>query len=227
MTNLKELVDQEEFKNDTHAIWAMEGSSLVPEKAKNVKVDETLGFGVHREDLGGGFQEMTFVFSKKLKADDLKYAYLRSHIYRHIFSDFQTLSTSGGDFEENVVPDKYDPAYAKCGSEAAIDSFIIGYKGDYPLLAGLKPKMEDEEKIIERSVKCIVAECSPEIRNPDPDDESDSQGPAPGSRLAFFQMLARFQKIEVDLEAMRKEEAKSEEVLDAEAFLKANPNKPM
>ena len=123
MTNLKELVDQEEFKNDTHAIWAMEGSSLVPDKAKNVKVDETLGFGVHREDLGGGFQEMTFVFSKKLKSDDLKYAYLRSHIYRHIFSDFQTLATSGGDFAENVVPDKYDPAYAKCGSEAAIDSF--------------------------------------------------------------------------------------------------------
>ena len=48
----------------------------------------------------------------------------------------------------------------------------------------------------------------------------------PGSRLAFFQMIARFEKLGIDVEAMRKEEEKAPEVLDAEAFLKANPNKP-
>ena len=202
----------------------MEGSSLIPDKAKKTKVDPDLGWGVHREDLGGGYQEMTFVFSKKLAGNKLKQAYLRSHIYRHIFTDFQTLSASGGDFKEGIVPDKYDPAYAKCGSEAAIDAFITSYKGKFSVLEGTSASLDKEDKIMERAVECIVRECSPEIKNPDPDDEKDKEGPAPGSRLAFFQMLARFQSIDVDMSKMREEKPKSQEVLDAEAFLKANPN---
>jgi hypothetical protein len=224
VTNFKELREQEDFRGDTHAMWVMADSPLIPEKARKVKPDKSLGFGVYREDLGGGYQEMTFVFSKKLNDRDLKWAYLRSHIYRHIFADFATLSAAGGDFKEGIVPDKYDPAYAKCGSEAAMDAMVASYKDKYPVLGGLKPSLDNEEKIMERVVKCIIAECSPEIKNPDPDDEKDVEGPAPGSRLAFFQMLARFQNIDVDLNEMRKDPPKSQDILDAEAFLKANRN---
>ncbi len=224
MSNLKELADQEEFRNDTHTLWVVEGSSMVPSKAKGVKIDSALGFGVHREDLGGGFQELTLVFSKRLKGAKLKRAYLQSQIYRHLFTDFMMLSTAGGDFKEKQVPDKYDPSYAKCGSQAAIDTFINNYRSKYPLAQGLRASLDNSEKIMARSVTCIVAECSPEIRNPDKNDVTDVEGPAPGSRLAFFQMLARFENIEVDMNAMRKEEEKSQDVLDAEAFLKANKN---
>ena len=73
---------------------------------------------------------------------------------------------------------------------------------------------------------CIIQRCSPDIKNPDPDDEKDVEGPAPGSRLGFFQMLARFESTDVDMDAMLKEEEKSQDVLDAEAFLKAHKNKP-
>lgn len=227
LSNLKELRDQEDFRGDTHTLWVMEDSPMRPKKAAGVTIDPELGFGVHREDLGGGYQELTLVFSRKLGAAELKKAYLQSQIYRHLFVDFMTLSTAGGDFAENVVPDKYDPAYAKCGSQAAIDTLINSYKDTFPVLAGVKSALDNEEKIIERSVKCIVKECSPEIKNPDPNDVNDAEGPAPGSRLAFFQMIARFEKLGIDVEAMRKEEEKAPEVLDAEAFLKANPNKPV
>ena len=108
------------------ALWLTEGSDQIPEKAKNAKVDPELGFAVHREDLGGGFQEMIFIFPKKLTGTKLKYAYLRSHIYRHLFSDFRLLATAGGDFEGKIVPDKHDEAYAHCGSQAGLDSFIVG-----------------------------------------------------------------------------------------------------
>ncbi len=227
LTNLRELREQEEFRNDTHTIWAMQGSSGVPEKAKGTKVNPDLGFGVHREDLGGGFQEMTFVFSKKLSGAKLKRAYLLSHIYRHLHTDFQMLAASGTDFEQGTVPDKYDPEYAYCGSAAALDTMINHFNKKIPMLSDLKPATKDEEKILNVAHECIIEKCSPEIKNPDPDDEMDVEGPAPGSRLAFFQMLARFENAEYDVKAMMKEPEKSEDVLDAEAFLKANPNKPM
>jgi hypothetical protein len=224
LTNLRELKDQEQFRGDTHAMWVVQGSPQVPDKAKKVKIDPDLGFGVHREDLGGGFQEMTFVFSKKEK--DRKKAYLQSHIYRHLFSDFQLLATAGNDFKEGIVPDKYDPEYAYCASGAAIDSMILGYASEFPILQGVKPDTENPEKILTAAHECIIQRCSPDIKNPDPDDESDVEGPAPGSRLGFFQMLARFEKVDVDMDQMRKEEVKSDAVLEAEALLKANKNKP-
>jgi hypothetical protein len=227
LTNLREMREQEEFRNDTHTIWAMQGSAHVPEKAKKVKVDADLGFGTHREDLGGGFQEMTFVFSKKLSGTRLKHAYLRSHIYRHLHTDFQMLAASGGDFEEGIVPDEFDPNYAYCGSLSAMDTMIVHFKKKHSILADLNPITKDEEKILNAAHECIIEKCSPRIKNPDPDDEMDVEGPAPGSRLAFFQMLARFENAEYDVKAMMKEPEKSGEVLDAEAFLKANKNEPL
>ena len=206
-TNLRELKDQELFRGDTHAMWLMEGSDRIPEKAGKVKMDPDLGFGIYQEDLGGGFKEMIFVFSKKLSGAKLKYAYLRSHVYRHIFSDFQLLATAGGDFKEGIVPDKYDQVYAFCGSAAAVDSMIKDFGSKYPILQGLKPSQSNPDKILTTAHDCVIERASPDIKIADPDDEMDVEGSAPGSRLGLFQMLARFESTEVDLEEMRKRSA--------------------
>ena len=58
----------------------------------------------------------------------------------------------------------------------------------------------------------------------DPDNEMDVEGSAPGSRLGLFQMLARFENVDVNMDNMKKEAPKSQAVMDAEAFLKANKN---
>ncbi|MEE9382307.1 MAG: hypothetical protein V3V08_02710 [Nannocystaceae bacterium] len=225
LTNLRDLRSQEEFRNDTHALWVMEGSPKIPKKAHNIAIDKKLGFGVHREDLGGGYQEMIFVFSKRMSGKALKRAYLQSHIYRHIFSDFQLLATAGSDFPDKVVPDKYDPEYARCASGAALDTFIVHYRAKYPLISDLSPKVRDETKVLDIAHKCIIKACAAGgIKIPDPKDELDVEGPAPGSRLGVFQMLARFERIDYNTAAMRQEPKKSQAILDAEAFLKANPN---
>ena len=51
-----------------------------------------------------------------------------------------------------------------------------------------------------------------------PDDVA--RPPAPATRNALFQMLARFTKVDVNLDNMKKDVEKTQEVEDAEAFLK-------
>ncbi len=226
LTNLAELRDQEEFRNDTHALWLMEGSERMPDKASQVKIDKDMGFGVYRDDLGMGYNEFVFVFPKKAKESQRKRAYLKSHIYRHMFNDYQMLATAGTDFEGGIVPDKYDGEYARCGSEAAVDALVAGYKGKFELLGGLKESIKSGDKRLKNAHKCIIDRCSPDIANPDEDDPRNVEGPAPSSRLAFFQMMARFEN-EISTSAMRKTREKSDAVKDAEAFLNANKNPPL
>jgi hypothetical protein len=210
LTNLRELRQREEFVNDTHSLWVMDGSEMVPAKAKKLRPDEELGFAALREDLGGGYNDMTFVFGTKLKEPELRYAFLRSIIYGSLLSDFQMLSTAGSDYaerdEENrinpqtsVVPDKFDPLYAKCGSGAAIDTFIHHYEKEFCVIEGA------------RGIVYIPAE----------DDDMDVEGPAPGSRLALYQMLARFESIDVNLAAMADQRTEEDDVIEEyEAVLK-------
>ena len=219
LTNLPELREQEEFRGDTHARWAMEGSPLIPDHARKVKIDPELGFGVDREDLGGGYQDMTFVFSKKLTGAKLKEAYLRSLLYRQMFSDFGTLSMAGGDFEDGSVPDKNDPDYAYCGSRMALDGMINDFASDKPILEGLTSTQTVEDKLVTTAVDCLLARIPSGINRGVEGDEA--RPPAMSSRNAFFQMLARFTKLDVNLDNMRKDVVKSQEVLDAEALLKA------
>ncbi|MCA9697761.1 MAG: hypothetical protein KC431_09580, partial [Myxococcales bacterium] len=200
LTNLSELRDQEEFRADTHARWAIQGSDMIPAEAKKTKIEAELGFGVYREDLGGGYQEMTFIFDPKLKGDKLKEAYLHSLIYRQVFSDFATLSAAGGDFEGGQVPDKHDPDYAYCASRMALDGMIVDYGPDKPLLSGLKPSIPDEDKMITNAVECVLVRVPEGINRGTPDDEA--RPPAPATRNAFFQMLARFTKVDVNLDNM-------------------------
>ncbi|MCA9693167.1 MAG: hypothetical protein R3A51_02520 [Nannocystaceae bacterium] len=235
LTGLKELRERVEFQEDTHGLWLMEDSPDLPEKAKSVEIDKSSGVGVYREDLGGGFNELTFVFSKKLKGGALKGAFLYSIIFRQLLSDFQMLATAGTDFakkdedgqlirESAIVPDKYDPLYARCGGQAALDTLVVHFASKYPLLQGIKPRTSNEEKILETAHKCVIEGARGDIKIPDKDDEFALEGPAPASRLALFQMLAKFENLDIDLKAMADEAEETEEdkkIDDATARLKA------
>jgi hypothetical protein len=215
-TNLANLREQEEFRGDTHARWAMAGSSSIPSGIK-VEFEEELGFGVHREDLGGGYQEMIFVFDKKLRGDALREAYLRSLIYRQVFSDFATLSAAGGDFEGGQVPDEHDPDYAFCASRMALDGAINDFADKKPILAGLKSTEPNEERLVSKAVECVLARIPTGINRGVEGDEA--RPPAMYTRTALYQMLARFTVVDVNLDNMKADVQKTQDVVDAEAFL--------
>ena len=213
LTNMKELKDRVEFLNETNTVWAAEGSALLPEKAKGVKIDKAIGYGFYREDLGAGYNDLTFVFSPKLAGNDLKRAFLHSMLFRQLLTDYQMLATAGGDFAKrnengqpdansSIVPDKYDPLYASCGATAALDTMLVGYGTTFPLLAGLPSRVKDSSKALTIAHKCILEGAKGDIHIPPKDDEFDTEGPAPGSRLAIYQMLARFEKFDVDTAAL-------------------------
>lgn len=232
VTNLRELREREEFLNDTHSLWVMEGSPKLPAKAKNVKIDKELGFGALREDLGGGHNEMTYVFSRKLSGNELKAAFVRSIVYGSLLHDFQMLATAGSDFakrdEDNVidsrtavVPDEFDPLYAKCGSRAATDTLIHHFGNTHAFLSDLRAS-GDSEAILSRAHGCVIDGARGVIHVPAKDDERDVEGPAPGSRLALYQMLVRYENVDVNLAKMASEERTEEDdvIDDAEAVLK-------
>jgi hypothetical protein len=231
LLNQRELRDREAFLTDTHSLWVIEGSPSVPDKAKKVKIDPILGFGVHREDLGGGYNDLTFVFSKKLDGVALRKAFLRSLIYGHLLSDFGMLATAGSDFAErdadnvidpttSVVPDKYDPLYARCGSGAAIDTFINHFSKDYAILQGL-PSNGNPDALLKSAHECVIEGARGDIHVPSKNDDKDVEGPAPGSRLALYQMLARFENMSADVAAMGQDKRTAEDdVIDeGEAIL--------
>ncbi|MEM6291144.1 MAG: hypothetical protein AAGA54_07755 [Myxococcota bacterium] len=237
VTNMKELRDRQEWLTDTHSLWLMQGSDKTPPKAKNLKIEKELGFGVLREDLGGGHNELTFVFSKKLSGAKLKKAFVRSVIYGHLLHDFGMLATAGSDWAKRnadnmidaktaMVPDEYDPLYAKCGSGAAVDSLIKHFKNDYKILEGMSGA-KDEEAILNAAHKCVIAGADGKVHVPAKGDEKDVEGPAPGSRLALFQMLARYEKLDVDLAAMGNDKPTEEDdtIAEQEALLKSLSNK--
>ncbi len=237
ITNMKELRERQEYLSDTHSLWLVQGSERIPDKAKKIKIDKATGFGVLREDLGGGHNELTFVFSKKLGGAKLKKAFLQSVIFGHLLHDFGMLATAGSDWAKRdadnvidsrtaIVPDEFDPLYARCGSLAATDTLIKHYKGTYPILEGMSGA-KDEEAILNTAHKCVIAGAAGKIHVPAKDDDKDVEGPAPGSRLALFQMLARYERIDVDLDAMAgdKETAEDKEIAEQEALLKSLSNK--
>ncbi len=235
LTNYRELRDREQFMNDTHSLWVMQGSPEVPAKAKKLKIDPDMGFAAMREDLGGGFNDMTYVFSKKLSGPALKKAFMRSIIYGHLLHDFFFLSAAGNDWAERspeglidattaVVPDEYDPLYAKCGSGSAVDTFVTHFAGEFDFLAGI-PAVKDEEAIISKGHKCVIDGADGKVfipKKPDGKITYDDT-PAPGSRLALFQMLARFERVDVSMAAMGSQEETQEDknIDDLEAKLRA------
>ena len=233
LTNMKELKDRVEFLGETHTVWAVQGSELIPEKARTVVIDKESGYGFFREDLGGGYNDLTFVFSPKLSGDSLKRAFIHSMLFRQLLTDYQMLATAGGDFGKknadggidpntSIVPDKYDPLYARCGATAALDTMLVGYGGTFKLLGGMASKMKDSEKALKVAHKCIIEGAKADIKIPAKNDEFDTEGPAPASRLAIYQMLARFEKFDVDTAALAgdKRMAEDDTIDEQEKLLK-------
>jgi hypothetical protein len=233
ITDMRELKDREAFLNDTHQLFAIEGSEIIPKKAAKVRIDPAMGFGVLREDLGGGYNDLTFVFSRKMSGSQLKKAWLRAVIYGHLLHDFQMLSAAGSDWAVRdadnridsttaVVPDEYDPLYAKCGSGAAVDTLIKYYGGKYPILSDLSGA-KDEDAIHAVAHKCVIAGADGKVHAPAKDDDTDVEGPAPGSYLALRQMMARFSDMDLTVAKMADETpTKEDETIDEnEKLLKA------
>ncbi len=107
----------------------------------------------------------------------------------------------------------------------AYDGMVKDFGGEKPLLEGLTPSMPDEEKLVSRAVECVLTRIpvSAGLNRGTPDDEA--RPPAPATRNALFQMLARFTKVDVNLDNMKKDIEKTPEVEDAEAFLKGYDKK--
>jgi hypothetical protein len=236
ITDMRELKDREAFLNDTHQLFVVEGSQLVPPKAKKVRVDPSMGFGVLREDLGGGYNDLTFVFSRKLGGSSLKKAWLRAVIYAHLLHDFQMLSAAGGDWAERdennridpktaVVPDAYDPLYAKCGSAAAVDTLIAYYRDNYAFLADMQGS-KDEDRIHAIAHTCVISGADGKVHVPPKGDKTDVEGPAPGSYLALRQMMARFTDMDLTVAKMADERPTAEDELidEQEKLLKELEN---
>jgi hypothetical protein len=228
--NMRDLKDRERYFADTHTLFAMEGSERIPKRARKLKPDKDTGFAVMREDLGGGYNDLTFVFSKKLSGPKLKYAWFQAVVYGSLLSDFQLLATAGSDFAKrdelnrldtstSVVPDKYDPVFAECGSRAALDTFVVHYGNKYPILAGMSAKTKNEDKILEEAHACVIASCRPEIYIPSEDNDQDVEGAAPGSRLGLYQMLARFENVDVNMAKMAEERTEEDDVIDEASLI--------
>lgn len=233
LTNYKELRDRVDFLGEAHTLWAIEGSPLVPERAQSVAIDKKLGYGFFREDLGGGYNDLVFVFSKKLGGNELKRAFLHSFLFRQLLTDFQLLSTAGTDFAKRgpdgqldigtaTVPDKYDPLYASCGATAALDTMLYSFNSEFALLSGVPSKVKDSEAALKVAHKCVVDGAAGDIKIPAKNDEFDTEGPAPASRLALFQMLARFENIKVNTAVLAGDQRTAEDdaIDDGEKLLK-------
>lgn len=233
LTNYKELRDRVDFLGEAHTLWAFEGGDLVPERARGVTIDKKIGYGFFREDLGGGYNDLVFVFSKKLSGNELKRAFLHSFLFRQLLTDFQLLSTAGPDFAQRgpdgsldvataTVPDKYDPLYASCGATAALDTMLYSFGSEFSLLNGLPSKVKDSDAALKIAHKCIVDGAKGDIKIPAKNDEFDTEGPAPASRLALFQMLARFENIKVNTAVLAgdKRTAEDDAIDEGEKLLK-------
>lgn len=206
VTGLKELRDRVDFLGEAHTLWVIEGSESVPERAQGVEIDKGRGYGFFREDLGGGYNDLVFVFSKKLAGNELKRAFIHSLLFRQLLTDYSMLSTAGTDFAKRdingqidigtaTVPDKYDPLYAGCGATAALDTLLVSYPTQFPLLEGLKSKVKNSDAAQKTAHKCIIEGAKGDIKIPSKDDEFDTQGPAPATGDALYQMLAKFENV--------------------------------
>lgn len=213
LTNFKEARKRVEFAHDCQSLWFFQKDANIPEEAKNIVPDPQTGFAVMREDLGGGYNKLIFVLANHLHGDSLKRVFVHTLIYSQLLQDFHMLATAGGDFavvledgsveaDTAIVPDDLDPLYAHCGSKAALDTLLHTYGPDYPFLRTLASKQKDSQLALKAAHQCILEGARGRIKIPAKDDPFDVEGPAPASRLALMQMLARFEKLEVDFKSM-------------------------
>jgi hypothetical protein len=151
-------------------------------------------------------------------------------LFRQLLTDYQMLATAGGDFAKrnptNGRPERLvdrarqvRPAVRQLRRDRGARHHAGRLRDDLPAARGAAvAKVKDSNKALTVAHKCIIEGAKGDIHIPAKDDEFDTEGPAPASRLALYQMLARFEKFDVDT-------AEDEAVEDAEAALKALKNK--
>ena len=189
-----------------------------------------------REDLGGGYNDLTFVFSKQAQRErKLKRAFLHSgdlppapartsRCCRQLGLGLGQAQRRGQPDRlatSAIVPDEYDPLYAKCGSGAAVDTLIKYYRDKYPLLTGLSAS-RDENKIHKIAHQCVIDGSDGKIHTVAKDNDMDVEGSAPGTFVALKQMMARFEDMDLTVARMADEKPTEEDdtIAEGEALLK-------
>ena len=78
------------------------------------------------------------------------------------------------------------------------------------------------DAVLNAAHECVIEGARGDIHVPAKDDDKDVEGPAPGSRLAIYQMLARFEKFDVDTAALAgdKRMAEDDTIEEQEKLLK-------
>jgi hypothetical protein len=81
----------------------------------------------------------------------------------------------------------------------------------------------DSEAVLGAAHKCVIEGAAGDIHVPAKGDDKDTEGPAPGSRLAIYQMLARFENVDVNMARMANDVTtpEDEEIDEMEAKLRA------
>ncbi len=228
ITGYDELREQEAYATDTHMRFILDSDASVA-ALKGLERPKGAPFQVAKVDLGGGYADMTFVLPSKGAPSALKRAMLQALIYAHLFHDFRMLSSSGSDFAERdaenrinpataIVPERYIGLYAQCASKAALDTLIANFRGEHALLSDLSATGSEDARL-KQAHRCIVDGAKGDIYVPSKDDKTDTEGAAPGTRLALFQMLARFERPSAKFEPTRTEE--DDQMDDVAAKLKA------
>lgn len=165
-------------------------------------------FSTTIEYVGDGIPYVTFVFDSALSEEQLRRTLIRALIFQSLLSD-SMLFTAGIDFAEvgpdghvieldEQVPKKHRAAYAACGSAGALDTLLLRKQSPSPMLHGLAPVTTTEDAVLEQAHRCVLAAVQADIAPAPP--ESLVRGPA--TRLALFQMLARFEE-PIDLDTLR------------------------
>lgn len=215
--------DLDLFRLRPRARWVVGGSrggsSEGPTMAEAQPVPGA-SFRIVEEDYGDG-RFMTYVFPGSSSARALRRAFVHSLLHRQLMTDWMMLATAGSDFarrdangiidsETAVVPDRYDALYAACGSAAALDVLLRHHRKR--ALSGMKPGSTNDKKILERAHRCVIDGAGGELVG-----STAAEGPAPATRMALFQMLVRFEKLE---QKRRPRSADDEAIEEAEALLR-------
>lgn len=207
-----DFCDCEVYFSDIYLIWVVEGLLDIFKKVKKICFDKDMGFGVLCEDLGGGYNDLIFVFLKKLLGVDLCKVFVCLLLYGYMFVDFQLLVTVGLDFVkwifDNIIDfmivivfDKYDLFYVCCGLGVVIDIFINYYGDDFEIFVGLFLQF-NLEKIFEIVYQCVIEGVCGDIYVFVKDDDKDVEGFVFGSWFVFYQMFVCFENMDVDFVVM-------------------------
>ena len=106
--------------------------------------------------------------------------------------------------------------------EQLVNTLVKHFKGStFPILSRPQVGPRTRRRSSKTAHKCVIEGADVETStSPPKDDDKDVEGPAPGSRLALFQMLARYEKLDVNIAAMDKRTEEDDVIDETEKALK-------